>query len=64
MGSSGRLNAANLFIEHRVYQHLGDKICLFVCFENLESGQFCVQQAEFFYFGDVQKLTSLIKEFA
>lgn len=37
-----------LYREHRVYRHRGNDAALYVCFEDLASGQFAVQQVEFF----------------
>jgi hypothetical protein len=41
-----------LYREHRVYRHRGRDVMLYVCFEDLSSGLFTVQQREFLRPGD------------
>jgi hypothetical protein len=41
-----------LYREHRVYRHRGRDVMLYVCFEDLASGRFTVQQCEYFRPGD------------
>ncbi len=43
----------SLFIEQRVFRHAGDSVTVYVCFQDLRTGQFAVQQAETFAAGDM-----------
>lgn len=53
-----------LFREHRVYRHREGDSILYVCLEDLSTGLFAVQQAEFFSFGPelAKRTTEIAKQ--
>ncbi len=51
-----------LFREHRIFDHRGTEAAVYVCFERLADGKFCVQQLEFFREGSYEELASRLNE--
>jgi hypothetical protein len=38
----------NLFREHRIFGETGNRSVIYICLEDLQTGRFTIQQAEFF----------------